>query len=257
MAYIPFVPVAPVQSAFGAVSGYTNGSFVIPNYNFELNSIAEEINALQYQFTGLAAKADVGSIAASASSAAGSIGLLVKQVTASNELLMKLNTNVQLVANSLEVVSRGLATISSHASEAVVTSQMALADQVKNNKHQQLTTEAAQAAAGLPKTVVTPEITVDTIKVNIEDVGAIKAQAAVAGLVSDGTAKALGFATTTVTTWVAESALGQWVKKAYGDVELAVKALFAKEKAINKAVDAAVDKNITMSGNATIPGNIG
>lgn len=256
MPYIPYVPLPP-QPVPSTLSGYTNGVIYTQDYTLHLNAVAKEINALQFQFSALAAKTDVGSAAASLSSAASSTGLLVKQIGTTNDLLMKLNTNVQLVANSMEVVSRGLATISSHASESVVTQQMAYADQAKNNKHQQLTTEAAQEAAGLPKTVVTPELTVATIQATIQDVSVVKAQATAASLVTDGAATAFAFASTTVTSWAAQSAVGQWIKKAYGDVEISVKALFAKEKAVNIAIDKAVDKNIIMSGNVTVPGNVG
>jgi hypothetical protein len=256
MPYIPYIPLPPVTAATGAVSGYTNGAFTTPDYTLILNEIAKQINLLQFQFSNAAIK-DIGSAAASLSSSASSSGLLVKQIGATNELLKTLNGNVVLVANKMEIVARGMASLSGHAAESVVTSQMALSDQVKNNKHGQLTTEAAQVAAGLPKTEVTAELNLETIKETINNVGVVKAQAGIAGLAADASAQALGYATTTVTTWIAESAVFGWFKDQYTTVELYVKGLFVKEKAIAVAIDKAADNNIIMSGNPTVPGNIG
>lgn len=256
MPYIPFVPVAPVQYAAGSVTGYTNGFFYQQGYNLELNAIAEEINGLQYQFSSLACK-EPGSAAASLSSAAGSTGLLVKQLGSTNELLKTLNGNVGVLANKMEVVARGLASISSHAGSMSVTQKMAFADQAKNNKHSQLTTETAQEAAGLKKTVVTPEVTFETIKANLADYSMINGQVVAIGAIEEVGAKALAYGSTAVLGWVAESAIGNWFKTAYGDVKLYVEGFFPKEKVVAVAIDAAADQNIIMSGNATIPGNVG
>jgi hypothetical protein len=156
----------------------------------------------------------------------------------------------------MEIVARGLASISSHASSMSVTSKLAFADNAKNNKHQQLTTEAAQEQAGLKKTVVTPEINIDTIKGTLVDYGMINGQVAAIGALEDGAAKALSYGSTTLLEWTAQSEIGKWFKTAYGDVKLYVTGLFVKEKAVAIAIDAAADQNIIMSGNATIPGNV-
>ena len=255
MPYIPYTPVSPVNFAMGSVSGYTNGFFTIPTYNLELNAIAKELNSLQYQFTSLAAL-DPASANANWSSMASSSGLMIKQLGLTNELLKTLNGNVGVLANKMEVVGLGLATIASHASESVVTQQMAFADQQRNNKHQQLTTEAAQAQAGLKKTEVTPELTVATVQATIEEIGVIKAQASAASLVANGAASAFSYASTTALEWIAQSEIGKSLKSTYLDVKLYINGLFVKEKAVAVAIDAAADKNITMSGNATIPANV-
>jgi len=255
MPYIPYTPITPVNFAAGGFTGNTNGFLTVPTYNLELNAIAKEINSLQYQFSNLAIK-DPGSANANWSSMASSNGLMVKQLGLTNELLKTLNGNVGVLANKMEVVALGLATISSHASESVVTQQMAFADQQRNNKHQQLTTEAAQEQAGLKKTVVTPELTVATVQATIEEISVIKAQATAASLVSNGAASAFSYASTTALEWIAQSEIGKWFKSTYLDVKLYVEGLFVKEKVVAVAIDAAADKNILMSGNPTVPGNV-
>jgi hypothetical protein len=204
MPYIPFTPAPPVIVEAGAVQGYTNGFFYSPSYNLELNKIAFEINALQFQFSSLAAQGEVGSPAMSMATASANLGLLVKSVNVSNGLLETLTASVGLVANKLDVVASGLGTISSHASSVAVTQKMAFADQAKNNKHSQLTTEAAQVAAGLPKTVVTPQINFDTIKENLQDYAMVDGQVVAIGVLNEAATKAFGAGQTAVVGWVAE-----------------------------------------------------
>jgi hypothetical protein len=249
MPYIPFTPAAPVTFAAGSVTGYTNGFFYSPNYNLELNLIAKEINALQYQFSGTAALTDVGSAAASMSAAAGNIGIVAKNTGTIVDLMTKISANILTIANKIEMSSAAISNVSSHMAEQVVVSQMAYVDQSQANKHQQLTVEAAQEQAGLPKTVVTTESITTTLQQTAQNVSIAKASAKAASLVDEAITSAFSYAKTTTTNLLATYGITQWIKNTYAETEILVVGLFSKEKAEKLKNDLEIAKNNAKSGN--------
>jgi hypothetical protein len=248
MPYIPFTPAAPVNFAAGSVSGYTNGFFTVPSYNLELNLIAKEINALQYQFSG-AAIADVGSAAASMSAAAGNIGALAKSTGTLVDLMTKVDAHILTIANKIEMSSAAISNVSSHMAEQVVVAQMAYVDQSFANKHQQLTVEAAQEQAGLPKTEVPVESLTTTLQQTAQNVSIAKASAKAASLVDEAITSAFSYAKTTTTNLLATYGITQWIKNTYAETEIVVVGLFSKEKAEKLRTELEIAKNNAKSGN--------
>lgn len=240
--YIVYNPVPPVNFAMGSVSGYTNGAFVVPTYNLELNAIALQLNLLQYQFSN-AAVLEPGSASASMSATAGNVGVIAEQLGELLELMETISGNLSTIANKVEVSTKGLANISSHMAKAGVISQMQLADQVTANEFNKQTANAAQVAAGLPPTVITATDFLEKAKSTIVDVGQLNAQVAATAVVTEAATAAATSAFTTATTWAAESALGVWIKDTYATTEIAVVGIFSKEKAAKLKRDLEVARN--------------
>ena len=230
MPYIPYTPVSPVNFAMGSVSGYTNGFFTIPTYNLELNAIAKELNALQYQFSG-AALADPGAAANTMHLSMLNLGIIATNVADIHLELKKLNLNVQGVSNSVEVSTKGLANISTHMAKQTVIATMAMNNDVKKAEFEKLVTNQAQEQAGLEKTEVSPENLVDRGKQLLTEIGESNALIAGTTFVQEQITTTATAAFTTTTTWIAESAFGVWVKDAYAKTEIAVVGLFSEAKA--------------------------
>ena len=230
MPYIPYTPVTPVNFAMGSVSGYTNGFFVVPTYNLELNAIAKELNALQYQFSG-AAIFDPGAAANTMHLTMLNLGIIAENVADIHLEIKKLNLNVQGVSNSVEVSTKGLANISTHMAKQNVIATMVMNNDVKKAEFEKLVTNQAQEQAGLPKTEVTPQGLAERGKQLVTEVGQSNALIAGTTFIQENISAAATAAFTTTTTWVAESAFGVWIKDAYAKTEIAVVGLFSAEKA--------------------------
>ena len=244
MPYIPYTPVTPVNFAMGSVSGYTNGFFVVPTYNLELNAIAKELNALQYQFSG-AAIFDPGAAANTMHLTMLNLGIIAENVADIHLEIKKLNLNVQGVSNSVEVSTKGLANISSHMAKQTVLKTMALNDQMKTSEFQKQVTNQAQEASGQEKTVVTPDAFTEKAKEVLTDVSTTNALVAGTAFIQEQITTAATSAFTSTTTWIAESAFGVWIKDAYLKTELAVTTFFADAKA-----KLLVDKTKVQTNNA-------
>lgn len=109
---------------------------------------------------------------------------------------------------SIDSIRTSLAGVSSHIASGVTTQQIALTEQIKNNKFTQQTTNDALKRADLPPTEVLPSDLVDSTKILIQDVSMVKGQTCVAGLVEDNISKAATWTTTIVSDYISESFIG-------------------------------------------------
>lgn len=231
MPYIAFTPAAPSTVQTGSVEGYTNGFFYAPNYNAELNKIAFEINALQYQFSGTALE-DVGSAASCLSAIASNSSIIARNMGEINLELKNLNLSIGGVSNSIDTSTKGLANISTHMAKQSIIQTMAVNNDIKKAEFEKQVTNTAQEAAGIPKTVVTPQALVARVEEVITDVTTTNALISATTLVQETITNAATTAFTTTATWIAESAVGVYVQEAYGKLEVAAIGLFSAEKAI-------------------------
>lgn len=247
MPYIVFNPVPPVNFAMGTVSGYTNGAFVVPQYNLELNAIALQLNLLQYQFSN-AALFETGSASASMSATALNAGVIAEQFGTLLEVMKTISGNISTIANKVEVSTKGIATMSSHMAKQSVISQMQLADQITANEFNKQTANAAQEAAGLPKTVVTATGFVEKTKETIVNISQLNAQVTATSVVTEAITAAGTTAVTTAATWAAESALGTWIKDTYASTKLTVEGIFADLKVKQAKAEAEILVNKAKAG---------
>ena len=91
----------------------------------------------------------------------------------------------------------------------VTTQQMAVADQIKNNKFQQLNTNASLERAELPPVVVKPEDMATSISTAIQDIGAIKIQATAAQLVESNISAGIAWTATQANNIISQSFVGK------------------------------------------------
>ena len=249
MPYIPYTPVLPVNFAAGGFTGNTNGFLTVPTYNLELNAIAKELNALQYQFSG-AAILDPGAAANSMHLAMLNLGIIAENVADIHLEIKKLNLNVQGVSNSVEVSTKGLANISTHMAKGNVIATMDMNNNVKKAEFEKLVTNQAQEQAGITPTEVSPQNLVERGKQLVTEVSESNALIAGTTFVQEQISTTATTAFTTTTTWVAESAFGVWIKDAYAKTEIAVVGLFSEEKAKVLADKLKVKTNNARGGSA-------
>jgi hypothetical protein len=91
----------------------------------------------------------------------------------------------------------------------VTTQQLAVADQIKSNKFQQLNTNAALDRAELPPVEVKPDDMATSITTAVQDVGAIKLQATAAQLVESNISAGIAWTATQANNIISQSFVGK------------------------------------------------
>lgn len=149
--------------------------------------------------------------------------VILSQVTAESvsDIASLLGTIAKQQAELTTVVNGmkgGLSSISSGIAAGVTTQQIAVTDQIKNNKFQQSTTNAALERAGLDPTEVPPVSRKESITSAIQDVSELKLQTTAANLITDQLSQGFEFAATQITEWAKQTALGSAAISAWGDL---------------------------------------
>lgn len=116
---------------------------------------------------------------------------------------------------SIKVLQSAMGSVSANIAAGVTTQQFAVADQIKNNQFQQLTTNAALERAELPKTVVQPTAIAEAVQSAVKDTLTVKAQVKSSALVEEQITSAVSWTQTTVTNIVAESFVGTAATQAW------------------------------------------
>lgn len=246
---MPWIPpkIIPNQPIPGILTGYTNGTIYNMDYTLHLNAIIAELNQIGFMLSP-AALLDVGSVAASMSSASLNLGIIAENVADIHLEVKKLNLNVQGVSNSVEVSTKGLANISTHMAKQTVIATMDMNNNVKKAEFEKLVTNQAQEQAGLEKIEVSPQNLIERGQALLSEVSQSNALIAGTTFVQEQISTTATAAFTTTTTWIAESAFGVWIKDAYAKTEIAVVGLFSEAKAKVLADKLKVKANNIKSG---------
>jgi hypothetical protein len=129
-------------------------------------------------------------------------------------LMASMSAQQKEMIEAISSIRTSLAGVSSHLAAGVTTQQVALTQQIKNDKFTQQTTNAALERAELPPTKVLPDdLAEDTVAI-VKDVTMVKGQIYVGGLVEDSISKATTWTTTIVTDYISESFIGVAAGKA-------------------------------------------
>ena len=146
------------------------------------------------------------------------------------------------MTEAISSIRTSLAGVSSHMAAGVTTQQVALTEQIKNNKFQQQTTNDALKRADLPATEVLPNSLVESTVAIVQDVSMVKGQIYVAGLVEDSLSKAATWTTTVVSDYVSETFIGSaartakaTVKTWLGIVDPPLKSIAAQNNSVTRA----------------------
>jgi hypothetical protein len=123
------------------------------------------------------------------------------------------------MTEAISSIRTSLAGVSSHMAEGVTTQQVALTEQIKNNKFTQQTTNEALERADLPPTKVLPADLVESSTSLVKDVSMVKGQIYVAGLVEDSISKATTWTTTVVSNYISESFIGAAARSAKATIK--------------------------------------
>ena len=203
---MPFIPIVtpPVRELgnFGA----TGGAGTIPTYNyyaeFRQMSTAQQFIAWSLSAPS-SSEVDVGSL----------MSVLTAQAQAINDIATMQSdmlTAHQSIATNLTVIASVLSGISGQMSTMVTTQVMAVADQINNNKFQQVTTNAALKRSDLPETVVPADSLDKTFKDTASSVTAFKAQVGAANLVQNGITESFAYGQTLATQYLKDTFVGTW-----------------------------------------------
>jgi hypothetical protein len=210
----------------GTFSGQTNGTVTTVDNTIEFVAIKTAIDGLT-----LAVNANLNSMIlfnidnfspAGVETPGTPISVLAAQGAALNHMSSMMASMMKTqseMATKLTGVQVGLAQVSSQVAAGVTTSQIHLAETIKNNKFQQQTTNAALERSGIEPTVVTPASLTATITDTINTVGPVKAAMAATNLVEQGIGSAISWTSTTVTNLIAESYIGTAAANAFTTVK--------------------------------------
>jgi hypothetical protein len=159
-------------------------------------------------------------------------------------VLTKLN---QTLSSSIE----GSSSISYNLNKMVTTQQLAVADQIKNNKFQQMTTNAALVDAGKEPTVVTHDAYTAQVKGAVTDVSGIKIQVGAASLIEQGTDEAAKIAKEQATKLLATPFV-TWIKDKWADLTTS-KVVTAPIQPVKDQADKAERATIAIKAGLTPP----
>jgi hypothetical protein len=236
---MPFIPIVtpPVRELgnFGA----TGGAGVIPTYSYS-SQVIQISTAQQYIAWAMSAQSgsevDVGSF----------MSCIKAQAQAINDIATMqadMLESHQEIAAGLTTLASVLSGISGQVSTMVTTQVMAVADQINNNKFQQVTTNAALKRSDLPETVVPADSLDKTFKETAASVTSFKAQVGAANLVQNGIQESFAYGQTLATQYLKDSFVGTW--------GTAVKGFFKGLINTSPAEAATEAKKKTLTANAT------
>lgn len=193
--------------------------------------------SLEKQF-GPAATKIPGTIPAILAGQLGTSSDILKSINAQTEAIEKLTLAMGKVASSVESITTAAANIQYTANQQLVTTQLAVADQLNNNKFQQLTTNAALERAELPPTEVKPDELKVSVTNAVSNVGVVQAQVAATSYITDSLSKGATEGLRISQEWVAQSAFGKFISSYYAEAKVQGQLLFAEEKAKAKLIEA-------------------
>jgi len=203
---MPFVPATITGLREIGNLGAQAGGGVIPVYNYIANATSMDIS-LQRIAWSLSAQSgtevDVGSF----------MTVLRCQAQAINDMATMQSdmlTAHQAIATNLTTLASVLTGISGHLAAAVTTQQVAVADQIKNNKFQQVTTNAALKRSDLPETEVPSSTVLETFQQTTKDTLTFKGQIAGANLVQTGITESFAYGQTLATQYLKDTFVGAW-----------------------------------------------
>ena len=193
-----------------------------------------------FDSTNVAMGGKPGSLAALASQNAAQLTSLTAAVRANTEAIDKLTVATGKIASSVEVLTKAAGTIQYTMTKQLTTQQMVAADQIKNNKFNQVTTNEAKERAGLPKTELKPQDTLESVKTAIDEISVINAQTTATTIIFDQLAESTKQGFTIAQQWIVESTFAKWISSYWTESKLQIELLFADEKA-KKIVQEKID----------------
>jgi hypothetical protein len=164
------------------------------------------------------------------------ISILKKQADATSDMaamLASISGKQKDLEGSLTAIRGAISNVSAGVHAGVTTHQIAVTDQINNNKFNQTTTNAALKRSDLPPTVVTTGDLLTTTKETITNVTQFKGQIYAANLVEEQIRKAATWGTDIVNDVIKDSFIGSAAK----DLQNIVKGWFAKDKVAEKVVE--------------------
>lgn len=240
---MPFVPpVMPLTAPIipmGELAGYTSGTLHGPDYSAYMIALVTELAKLNYTLSS-AGGLEPGSPGAVMK------GLVEVNLQASASMDSAMSKLSDLVASinslnkTLETTIHMNATISYNLQALVTTQQLAVADQIKNNHFQQLTTNAALVEAGKPPTEVTPDSLKNQVTGAVTDTGNIKLQVSASTLTSQGMTEAVTQSFAIATSMIAKTSFGTWIATQWASLKGSVATMFPTDTA--KAVADKTDR---------------
>lgn len=196
-----------------------------------LGEIALLRNTLQESTFGSTAAAIPGTIPSILAGQSATQSDILKLIKAQTESLNKMQLAIGGVASSVQTITTAAANIQYTLNQQLTTQQFMAADQIKNNKFQQMATNASLERAELPPIEVKPDDMKSAIVNGFNDISVIKAQSTVIDYASNALTSAATEGFKISQQWVAQTAVGKFLSSYAAEYEIQAKILFAKEDA--------------------------
>jgi len=235
-------------------ASFSTGGNVVIDDTTEVAQLAALISALTANTAllekniGPAGLEIPGTLICELSLIASNTSLMVKRQAEIDKSLQKLIGTLGALQNQLGTVTTGMAHSVQLQAQQLTTTQLMAADQIKNNKFQQLNTNAALEGSGQNPIVVEPQALIDQIKNSVQDISTIQAQTAATAYVSNAVTGTVGAAYKTSIEWAAQSSFGKWVSGVWLDVEANTKAIFSDKTAKEIKDELLAEKNNKLTG---------
>jgi hypothetical protein len=180
---------------------------------------------------GVAASRIPGTIPAILATQAATQSDILKLIDAQTKSLNKMQLAIGGLSQSVQTVTTAAANIQYTLNQQLTTQQFMAADQIKNNKFQQMATNASLERAKLPTIEVKPDDMKTAIVTGFNDISVIKAQATVIDYASNAITSAATEGFKISQQWVAQTAVGKFISSYAAEYEIQAKLIFAKDDA--------------------------
>lgn len=198
-------------------------------------------NTLMETTLGSTASQIPGTIPALLSAQVGTQGKILEAIGAQTKAINQIQQAVGNLGLSVDKVTTAAGNMQYIMTQQLVTTEFMASDQIKNNKFQQLTTNAALERANLPKTEVKPDDMKTAVVNGFQDISVIRAQSTVISYASNAVTSAATEGLKITQTWAGQTALGKYLASYKKEAEIAYQIMFADDEAkkkLNEQLDA-------------------
>jgi DNA polymerase III alpha subunit (gram-positive type) len=188
-------------------------------------------NALQESTFGSTARGIPGTIPAILVAQAATHTDMLNAMGAQTKAINQVQQSIGNLGSELGKVTTAAANMQYIMTQQLITTEFMASDQIKNNKFQQLTTNAALERANLPKTEVKPDDMKTAVVNGFQDISVIRAQSTVISYASNAVTSAATEGLKITQTWAAQTALGKYLALYKQEAELSYQIMFAEGEA--------------------------
>jgi hypothetical protein len=152
------------------------------------------------------------------------------------DLMAKLDTLNTTLAQSTLAQSQAIGQLNGTMTNQLITSQIALGDQIKNNQFQQTTTNTSRQAAGLTAIEVPSQKLTDRITETLRETSSLQLSVGATGLVTTAATNAISNGVTYANNLLQSSAVGPYYTPFVASIKSGATAIFGASQTANQTL---------------------